>query len=104
MEDFHNAEQDQMQSQSQSQGDHLQDISAAESGQETDEMQTQNAAGMPGDGVGRREVVGRSGVYPVSASQDAPGDAPIQPEASWGQGERGAAGYTDSGDSELQDI
>jgi hypothetical protein len=32
--------------------------------------------GMPGDGAGRRDETGISGVYPVSASQGASGDAP----------------------------
>lgn len=56
--------------------------------------------GLPGGGVGRRDETGTSGVYPVSASQGASADAPVQGEASWGQGERGATGYGDSGDSE----
>jgi hypothetical protein len=59
-----------------------------------------NESGMPGGGVGRRDETGKSGVYPVSASQGASGDAGVRSEAGWGQGERGAAGYEDSGDSE----
>ena len=52
-------------------------------------------------GQGRIDEVGRSGVYPVSASEGASPDAMVHGEASWGQGERGAAGYEDSGGSEL---
>ncbi len=48
-----------------------------------------------------RDEVGHSGVYPASAEEQAPGDAKVQGEASWGQGKRGAAGYNDSGRSEL---
>ncbi len=48
----------------------------------------------------RRDYVGRSGVYPASGPWPQE-NAPVQGEASWGQGERGAAGYEDSGRSEL---
>ncbi len=47
------------------------------------------------------DEVGGSGVYPASAGDQAPPDAKAQGEASWGQGERGAAGYYDHGESEL---
>lgn len=57
--------------------------------------------GMPGGGVGRRETPGHTGVYPMSEAEDASPDAPLQGEMSWGQGDRGAEGYNDSGDSEL---
>lgn len=57
-------------------------------------------SGLPGGGAGRKDVIGRSGVYRVSGPQPA-GDAPIVPMASWGQGKRGAAGYEDHGESEL---
>jgi CBS domain-containing protein len=40
-------------------------------------------------------------VYPVSAPEGTSPDALAHGEASWGQGERGAAGYEDSGGSEL---
>lgn len=56
--------------------------------------------GMPGDGAGRRDDTGISGVYPLSASQGADPNAPIVTEPAFGQGDRGAAGYNDSGDSE----
>jgi CBS domain-containing protein len=58
-------------------------------------------SGEPGGGQGRRDHVGVSGVYPVSQTEGASPDAMVHGEASWGQGERGAAGYEDSGGSEL---
>ena len=48
----------------------------------------------------RIDRVGKSGVYPVSGPWPE-SDAPVQGEASWGQGERGAAGYQDHGESEI---
>ncbi len=48
-----------------------------------------------------RDEVGHSGVYPASAADQAPDDAQAQGEASWWQGERGAEGYNDHGESEL---
>ncbi len=57
-------------------------------------------SGMPGGGAGRKDVVGKSGVYRVSGPQPR-GDAPIVGMASWGQGSRGAEGYEDHGESEL---
>jgi BON domain len=59
-----------------------------------------NESGMPGGGQGRVDRVGGSGVYPASGPYPE-ANAPVQGEASWGQGERGAAGYEDSGTSEL---
>ncbi len=58
--------------------------------------------GTPGSasGVGRREEVRGSGVYPESLGS-APPDAAIRTPAEWGQAERGAEGYEDSGRSEL---
>ena len=61
-------------------------------------------SGQPGGGQGRVDEVGGSGVYPVSRSEGASGDAEIRGEMSWGQGERGAAGYEDHGDSEIGEI
>ena len=51
-------------------------------------------------GETRRDEVGRSGVYPASGPLP-PGDAEVKGMASWGQGERGAEGYNDSGTSEI---
>jgi CBS domain-containing protein len=56
-------------------------------------------AGLPGGGAGRVDEVGRSGVYPMSGPHPS-GDAPIISEPAWGQGQRGAAGYEDHGESE----
>ena len=60
-----------------------------------------NESGLPGGGVGRMETPGRTGIYPVSADQGASGDAPVQGEEAFGQGDRGEAGYQDSGGSEI---
>jgi hypothetical protein len=59
--------------------------------------------GMPGDGAGRRdEIGGTTGVHPFSETDSAEAaDMPIRTGAEWGQGERGAAGYEDAGESEL---
>jgi len=57
-------------------------------------------SGMPGGGKGRKDEPGHTGVYPVSEMEGASGQATSQGEASWGQGDRGAAGYDDSGSSE----
>ncbi len=51
-----------------------------------------------------RDEVGRSGVYPASSMEQAPNDSQTQGEASWGQGERGAEGYNDHGDSEIHPL
>jgi hypothetical protein len=58
-------------------------------------------SGMPGGGRGRRDEVGRTGVYPVSHMEGASQDATTRGEMEWGQGERGAAGYYDHGESEV---
>lgn len=64
-------------------------------------MERKQESGEPGGGQGRRDVVGRTGVYPESASERPSSDAPVRDERSWGQGQRGVAGYEDSGSSEL---
>lgn len=58
-------------------------------------------SGLPGGGRGRIDVVEHTGVYPLSADAGASPDAQIEPETAWGQGERGTAGYEDSGSSEV---
>jgi hypothetical protein len=63
--------------------------------------QERREIGQPGGGQGRVDQVGRSGVYPASGGFQAPSDAEAQGMASWGQGERGAKGYEDHGDSEI---
>lgn len=60
-----------------------------------------NTGGMPGDGAGRVEKTGKSGVYPMSGPLPEGEDAPIEDMASWGQGERGAKGRKDHGHSEV---
>lgn len=64
------------------------------------DQNSKRESGKPGGGQGRRDDVGRSGVYPMSGPHP-PGDVPIRTEPAWGQGERGAAGYEDHGNSEL---
>src|SRR4051794_2599895 len=58
-------------------------------------------SGVPGGGQGRVDEVGCSGVYPASGPMPPSSDAPVRGQASWGQGERGAEGYGDSGTSEI---
>ncbi len=54
------------------------------------------------DGVGRKEEAKGSGVYPASLGADnIPEDAEVRGQAEWGQGERGAEGFEDAGQSEL---
>jgi CBS domain-containing protein len=65
------------------------------------EAEQRRESGMPGGGQGRKDKIEKSGVYPVSARAGAKADAIVHGETSWGQGERGAAGYEDSGGSEL---
>jgi len=53
-------------------------------------------------GVGRKEKATGSGVYPASVGpENIPADAEVKGQAEWGQGERGAEGYEDAGQSEL---
>jgi hypothetical protein len=66
---------------------------------DTNAQNNQNDSGLPGGGAGRRDEVGRTGVYPLSDAAGASGDAPLVNEGAFGQGDRGAAGYDDSGDS-----
>ncbi len=64
-----------------------------------DDEQARQESGMPGGGRGRTDRPGHTGVYPLSDDAGASDAAPLRDEASWGQGERGAAGYEDSGRS-----
>ena len=58
-------------------------------------------SGVPGGGAGRRdEVKPEGGIYPFGGT-NSPSDAPIVPSGSFGQGERGIAGYEESGSSEI---
>lgn len=63
-------------------------------------QQRQREIGQPGGGRGRVDQVGQTGIYPASGRLPET-DAEVHGMASWGQGERGAAGYEDSGSSEL---
>jgi YHS domain-containing protein/predicted small metal-binding protein len=56
--------------------------------------------GWPGGGRGRREEVGRTGIWPASGPLP-PGEARLVGQEELGQGTRGAAGYQESGGSEL---
>jgi hypothetical protein len=60
-------------------------------------------SGLPGGGTGRREQVGGSSVYPASGPLPR-ANAPYQGMASFGQGNRGADGYEDSGRSEVTNV
>lgn len=60
-----------------------------------------NDSGLPGGGVGRREAPGKTGVYPLSASQDANPDSPLQSEGSFGQSDRGTKGHSEAHDSAI---
>lgn len=57
-------------------------------------------SGVPGGGAGRKDEVGRSGVFPLIGPTP-PKDAEVVMAGAWGQGQRGAAGYEDHGESEL---
>ncbi len=61
-------------------------------------LKIQEGTGTPERWVDR---VGGSGVYPASEIGKAPKNSEAQGMASWGQGERGAEGYNDHGDSEI---
>jgi hypothetical protein len=62
---------------------------------------TERESGEPGGGKGRRDEVGPTGVYPMSGGIPPNKHLEIRNPAAWGQGERGAEGYNDSGGSEL---
>src|SRR5580765_6169275 len=78
--------------------------SAGGTGRSSTKNTSENArreSGEPGGGQGRRDEVGPTGVYPMSSGIPEGKHLEIRTPASWGQGERGAAGYEDSGGSEL---
>jgi hypothetical protein len=66
------------------------------------EDEKRRESGQPGGGQGRTDEVGRTGVWPMSAALSAPGEAMTVGQAEFGQGLRGAAGYEDSGESEMR--
>ncbi len=57
-------------------------------------------SGLSGGGTGRKDEVGGSVIDPASGPYPT-GHAEIREQASWGQGERVAAGYEDHGGSRL---
>jgi hypothetical protein len=65
------------------------------------EALAQRESGQPGGGAGRRDDVGRPGVYPISGEERPSGEAELRPLGDWAGGDRGIAGYEDSGGSEL---
>jgi len=69
--------------------------------QSSREALEQRESGQPGGGAGRRDDVGRSGVYPISGDERPSGNAELRPLGDWAGGDRGIAGYEDSGGSEL---
>lgn len=60
-------------------------------------------SGQPGGGQGRVDETGKSGVYSATGPRP-PEDTPVEWAGSFGQGERGAAGYEDSGDSNVEAV
>jgi hypothetical protein len=65
------------------------------------EAAAQRECGQPGGGAGRRDDVGRTGVYPISGEERPNGAARMRPLGDWAGGDRGIAGYQDSGGSDL---
>jgi hypothetical protein len=61
----------------------------------------QRESGQPGGGAGRRDDVGRTGVYPMSGDERPSSDAEVRPLGDWAGGDRGIGGYEDSGGSGL---
>jgi hypothetical protein len=66
-----------------------------------DENEKKRESGEPGGGAGRIDKVERTGVYPFSGPERPPGEAELRPLGDWAGGDRGIAGYEDSGGSEL---
>jgi len=57
--------------------------------------------GQPGGGKGRRDEPGRTGIWPMSGPLPPGGEARTIGQGELGQGLKGAAGYEESGASEL---
>jgi CBS domain-containing protein len=72
----------------------------AQKGQEKQNRESGN----PGGGRGQRDEVGHSGVSPASGPLPPGEGAVVRSQAEWGQGERGAAGAEDHGDSEMKTL
>lgn len=69
--------------------------------QSSPEALDQRESGRPGGGAGRRDDVGRTGVYPISGDERPSGEGALRPLGDWAGGDRGIAGYEDSGGSGL---
>jgi hypothetical protein len=68
----------------------------------TEEELAKRESGQPGGGQGRRDVVGKTPVYPVSADKLPPEeDMLIRTPGEFGQRGRGLEGYYDHGESGL---
>lgn len=65
------------------------------------EAEAKRESGEPGGGAGRVDKVEKTGVYPFSGPERPPGGAELRPLGDWAGGDRGIAGYEDSGGSEL---
>ena len=74
---------------------------AGDAGRDEQRREQRRESGRPGGGAGRRDEVGPTGVYPMSGGIPEGKHPEIRTPASWGQGERGAEGFEDSGGSEL---
>lgn len=68
------------------------------------EQNNKNEVKLPDNKENRVDKVGETGVYPVSEMEGASENAEVHPPKSFGQGERGAKGYEDSGTSEINYI
>ncbi|MDB5080986.1 MAG: hypothetical protein JWP00_2910 [Chloroflexi bacterium] len=66
----------------------------------TDDQFSKRESGEPGGGQGRRDVVGDTPVYPISADNSPSDDALIRTPGEFGQRGRGLEGYYDHGESE----
>ena len=69
------------------------DIDDSERSTEQRASDPRRESGLPGGGQGRRDEVGPTGVFPMSAGIPEGKHLEIRTPASWGQGDRGAAGY-----------
>jgi hypothetical protein len=80
-----------------------QQTNAKQGGQQAKQSGSVPRGGNPGDGAGRTydPESRHSGVFPVSGPPPDDPNATFQGMASFGQGERGAAGFQDSGQSEI---
>ena len=66
-------------------------------------LQDKRESGLPGGGMGRKDEIGHTGIYPMSGPPS-PDDVVVRTPAEWGQGERGAEGYFDHGESGITGI